>query len=244
MIIYCVTNEINGKKYIGQTIHSLNYRKKQHLNSAKNYRDNCRLLNRAIRKYGEESFRWEVIDTATSQNELNNLESYYIELFNTTDVSKGYNLKGGGIKPYLSDETKRKISEAQIGSKNHMYGRKGSDNPTSKKVYNVTDNIVYDSATLCAKALGLELTKICAVCRGERASTGNKVFRYIINGEIQEITPKTFKKTKRVINVDTNEIFESAADAERKYYGNKNGSITKACKEGIYRRGYWKYLDD
>lgn len=45
-----------------------------------------------------------------------------------------------------------------------MYGKKGRNNPNSKKVINITENIVYDSATECAKSENLSLTHICAVC--------------------------------------------------------------------------------
>ena len=71
MIIYKITNKINSKVYIGQTIHTLNYRKNQHLKCARNYIDNCRLLNKALRKYGFDNFKWEIIDETSNQEELN-----------------------------------------------------------------------------------------------------------------------------------------------------------------------------
>ena len=242
MIIYKITNKSNGKIYIGQTIHTLNYRKNQHLKCARKHIDNCRLLNNALRKYPLDNFTWEVIATATTQDELNSLENYYINLYDSMNRSKGYNLTSGGRKPILSEETKKKIGDSQRGHLNHMYGIKGSKHHSSIKVYNVTDDIYYDRATMCSEQTGLSISKICAVCRGDRATTGNKVFRYIINGKIQDVVPKTKKKSKSVKNVDTGEIFETIKDAEIKYYGKPNGSIAKACKTGGYARGYWKII--
>ena len=76
MIIYKATNKINGKVYIGQTEKTLEHRKEVH------HRDSERMdtyFYRAIRKYGWENFEWEVIDdSATTREELNALEQYYI----------------------------------------------------------------------------------------------------------------------------------------------------------------------
>lgn len=243
MIIYKITNKTNSKVYIGQTIYTLNYRKNQHLKCARNYIDNCRLLNNALRKYDLDNFTWEVIDRASTQEELNKLEIYYINLYDSMNRSKGYNLTSGGRKPILSEETKKKIGDSQRGHLNHMYGIKGKDNPSSIRVYNVTDDIYYDSATMCSEQTGLSVSKICAVCRGDRATTGNKVFRYVIDGKIKDVIPKIKKKSKSVKNIDTGEIFETIKQAEIKYYGKPNGSISKACKTGGYARGYWEIIE-
>ena len=69
MIIYKVTNKVNGKIYIGQTVRTLEQRKWQHLDAAKN---GCKThFYNAIRKYGEDNFVFEIIDEASSLEELN-----------------------------------------------------------------------------------------------------------------------------------------------------------------------------
>lgn len=80
IIIYKATNNINGKIYIGQTIHSLEYRKKQHENSINTKHSQKRAFVKAIKKYGKENFSWEIIDdSAKTLEELDLLEIYYIE---------------------------------------------------------------------------------------------------------------------------------------------------------------------
>jgi group I intron endonuclease len=79
MIIYCVTNRLNNKKYIGQTSRSLEERFREHIIQ----RDNCRGISGAIRKYGKENFKIEQIDTASSIEELNEREIYWIKRLNT-----------------------------------------------------------------------------------------------------------------------------------------------------------------
>lgn len=92
MIIYKATNLVNGKVYIGQTIRSLEYRKRRHLQDAK--RGDSTHFHQALRKYGEHNFVFEVIDEAFNKTELNKLENYYIQQFNS--IKTGYNMVDGG----------------------------------------------------------------------------------------------------------------------------------------------------
>lgn len=104
--IYCFTNKINGKKYIGQSINIEN-RRLSHINDSKN--SNCPNYNnkfyRAIRKHGIDNFEFEIIDSNDkySRKELNILEQYYIEYYDS--FNNGYNsTKGGDCMP--SDKPK------------------------------------------------------------------------------------------------------------------------------------------
>lgn len=69
MWIYKITNLINNKVYIGQTIRPIEDRFKRHINDAVNNVLDTHLA-RAIRKYGKENFIIEEIDTASTQEEL------------------------------------------------------------------------------------------------------------------------------------------------------------------------------
>lgn len=100
-IIYCASNLVNGKKYTGQTINSLNRRKNGHLARARNDADKL-LFHKAIRKYGESNFEWNVVEEffRDSKEELRDIlnlaERYYISLYQTNDGDNGYNLTSGG----------------------------------------------------------------------------------------------------------------------------------------------------
>lgn len=101
MIIYKVTNVLNGKVYIGQSRHSLEFRKWQHLNKAHKH-VNTHLYN-AMNKYGYENFKFEVIDdSAKSSEELNQLEIYYIGKYDS--IATGYNMICGGHSNIMDDE--------------------------------------------------------------------------------------------------------------------------------------------
>jgi len=113
MIIYKITNAINNKIYIGQTISTLNNRANKHKNESisgrkKNY------FNLAIVKHGFDNFVFEEIDSADSQEELDYMEVYWIKFFNSNNRTYGYNLANGGRVNRgfkKTDDQKRKISE-------------------------------------------------------------------------------------------------------------------------------------
>lgn len=91
-IIYKVTNKINNKVYIGQTIKSLSDRRKKHFTCSK---DSNYYFHKALRKYDDVVFIWEVIEMCQSKEELDEMEFHYIKQYNSFG-SGGYNLTFGG----------------------------------------------------------------------------------------------------------------------------------------------------
>lgn len=89
MIIYKAQNKINGKLYIGQTSKTLEERIKAHLWNNQTY------FQRALRKYGVQSFDWSTVDSSEDRDVLNDKEEYWISYFNSK-VPNGYNITDGG----------------------------------------------------------------------------------------------------------------------------------------------------
>ena len=127
MEIYKITNKVNGKVYIGQTIRPAEYRFHRHINDAMhNILDTH--FARAIRKYGPDKWQLEVIDGAETQEELNQKERYWIRYYNS--VEEGYNetdaISKCGGNTYQSkteeemEEIKDKIRQTKLGAKNPM----------------------------------------------------------------------------------------------------------------------------
>ena len=169
-IIYIATNNINGKKYVGQTTVSLKNRIKQHLKNKK--RKPYFML--ALNKYGVENFSFETFEFP--KNELNEKEKYFIKELNT--MSDGYNLKPGGTGEYdhnpseesrfkmghnrgkqFSEEHKNKISESHLKlnfnhtdetkkkislkkkENDHLKGIKQSNNHKTKRIDSLKKSI-------------------------------------------------------------------------------------------------------
>ena len=98
--IYCITNLINNKKYIGKTLNSITDRFKEHCQDATRRCEENRPLYRAMNKYGKENFRVDLVATC-EENELSKKEIYYINVYNT--FKSGYNATKGGEGKILYD---------------------------------------------------------------------------------------------------------------------------------------------
>lgn len=107
--IYKITNQINGKIYIGK--HSTD-------NLDDGYMGSGILICKAEKKYGKENFTKEYLAFCDTEEKLNWFEKFYIKKFNAREV--GYNLTDGGdgsLGRYQSEETKMKISNTKSGVK-------------------------------------------------------------------------------------------------------------------------------
>lgn len=93
--IYKFTNKINNKSYIGQSI-NIEERKKKHISASYYPQSNTynTVFHQAIRKYGIDSFDFKIL-TICKVEELDSLEKYYIEKYNSI-VPNGYNMTPGG----------------------------------------------------------------------------------------------------------------------------------------------------
>jgi hypothetical protein len=107
-VVYKFTNLVNNKVYIGIT-DWINKRIGDHIRYSKNTNSKCRMyLHRAIPKYGFDKFTFEIIEIVSTREELNQREIYWINYFNSTNNSLGYNLTKGGNTNYPSEETIQK----------------------------------------------------------------------------------------------------------------------------------------
>lgn len=99
--IYIIKNTINNKVYIGQTRTTVNQRWHEHLRHAKYGKQ---VINRAMKKYGVDKFYIETLEICEI-DVLDKREIYYIDLYDSTNKSKGYNVSIGGNTPRF----KRKV---------------------------------------------------------------------------------------------------------------------------------------
>ena len=104
--IYKITNQINGKMYIGKTEYTDPIKRwKEHLSDRKRRRCEKRPLYDALNKYGPENFTFEVIDNVEDGQALCDAERYYVSLYRTYigfEDCNGYNgTLGGDGKSYL-----------------------------------------------------------------------------------------------------------------------------------------------
>lgn len=173
--IYSITNKINGKRYIGQSI-DIDVRIKRHFRELRKGIHHCKHLQRAYDKYGEDSFTSEILCQCEQGEDLDELEKYYISKYNS--YSDGYNLTLGGKGDsglIVTDEFRQRMSDLVRGSKNPNYGnkwtkemkenlskklssgaRKGKNNSRAVKVIRVEDCVPFDYMEEAAKSVGLK----------------------------------------------------------------------------------------
>ena len=147
--IYKITNLLNGKIYIGQSV-DIQKRLKAHFAYAKNKnsKEYNTSIHNAIRKYGEENFICEIL-VECKEEDLDDLEQYYINYFNSTDRNIGYNLTTGGLGGHKTNC--RKILQ-----------------------YDLNGNFIkrWDAAWIAAKALNISVDNIRACCYGQKSANG------------------------------------------------------------------------
>lgn len=99
--IYCISNDLNCKKYIGQTTTTIQKRFAEHKRCALSYPDSTQLIYRVMRKYGCEHFTVTMLCSEFSNSvsdlkqKLNEREMYYIQTLGTLKPN-GYNMTVGG----------------------------------------------------------------------------------------------------------------------------------------------------
>lgn len=94
--VYCHTHIESGRRYIGITVKTMMHRWNQHCAQAKSAKGGRWHFPNAIRKYGKDAFSHEVLEVCHDLEVANLAEECWIELFDTRNPEKGFNLAKGG----------------------------------------------------------------------------------------------------------------------------------------------------
>jgi group I intron endonuclease len=138
MIIYQITNNLNGKVYVGQHCGDSDARWRQHLAEAMNV-ENPLPLYRAFRKYGMENFTYEILEEiplSKGPEFLNQREIFWIKEKRSFIGDNGYNLTRGGqgvVSYYCSTKRSEKLSDS-LDKKNY-----GQYDPNTGKLIKIWD---------------------------------------------------------------------------------------------------------
>lgn len=193
-VVYKITNEINGKSYIGRTTQRLKVRMDEHI------RGNL-VISRAIKKHGRENFTIKVLFRSDNFDDLNKQEKILVKAHDTL-LPNGYNVVEGGYGTAgykHKEETKLKMSqnrgryykednsfykkkhtkEARKKMSNYHKGKKLTEEHKKKvalanrvKVINLNTKEVFNSVLEAAASVGVAPSNITRVCKGGRKTAG------------------------------------------------------------------------
>lgn len=226
MFVYKITNDVNDKMYIGQTINPIEERFRRHINSAINNELDTHFA-RAIRKIGPEHFKIELIDTASSQEELTEKEYYWIHYYDATH--KGYNETDNKIKCGGNTYASKTEEEMKIIGEKIRQTKLGGLNPRARavKCRNIKTNEEFHFESLSKMQEFFNESNHAALgkrCTGRTKSLYREVWQ--ISYEENEFSDEikigrsTYNsKDIQVIELDKNitKIFRSGAAIEREY---------------------------
>lgn len=147
--IYCISNTVNGKRYVGSAV-NFKGRWQNHLSYLRRGEHSNRYLQRAFDKYGECTFAFSVLEQTDDVSQLIPREQWYLDMllpeYNICRIAASSlgvrrteetcaKLRGERNPMYgrhWNAEERAKMSEARIGERNHFYGKHHGDKAKQK----------------------------------------------------------------------------------------------------------------
>ena len=247
--IYCVTNKVNNKIYIGQSI-DIERRWDQH-----KYGKGNLILRNAIKKYGLYNFTFEIleeVDTFNKNsdsiiNELIDLEQKWFDKYEPYERDNGYNIQKTS-KPNISnsknENIRKKISKIKI-----------DNNHCGKTViqYDLLGNFIkkWESAANIERTLGYKAENISACCLKKNNSSNGYIWRF--NND--KLTSEDIEKANKTIRLSKVRQYDLNGNLLNEYgniliaskiTGIKSAAIRKCCRgESKTSGGFiWKFRNE
>ena len=257
--VYIITNNVNGRKYIGT-------------HSTKNIDDNymgCgKALNLAKKKYGIENFSKEIKSIFETEKEAFDKESELIEKYNAVDSMEFYNMASGGLGGYestragktelekweINNRMRNSLKGKMAGEKNPMYGKRGINNPkygiplTDEQKENIRKALKGKPFTeehkenIRKSRIGMKLSE------SHKANIGLALKGRCISDKCKKASREA--NIKNIVLLNDLSVYESITDAMNTYKIARQ-SIGKVCMgernyAGIINneKAIWMYLDD
>lgn len=235
-LIYCHTNKINGKKYVGQTCTSAQQRWGK--NGQEYIRHQQGIFYKAILKYGWDNFEHEILFTNLTKEEANRLEIETIKKYHSNIGKYGYNITEGGQTNTLTEDQKQKKRQLNY----EMW-----ENGTFKEIiclpiYCIELDMEFESALEAERQTGIDNSSIQKVCKNKNSYAGFSPFGEPLHWiYINEKTPEKIsqlKNKKEILKgiqipvqcIETEEIFNSSNEAANKY--NTRPEYIRRCIQG------------
>lgn len=241
-IVYCHTNKINNKKYIGITKQNPNDRWRR---NGIGYKAQKKFYQ-AILKYGWDNFLHDILYEKLSCEEACLIEKRLIKEYDT--IRNGYNIEYGGQTNQHSPETIEKIKNAMIGKKHSLETIKNikeiKQNNSGKQVMCLETKEIFPSFGEASINKKVDKTSISRCCKGKQAQAGGYHWALIDDNHKPIICEKIDKRKKGVVCINTGKKYSSVSDAAKETKSDAS-NIIKVCN-GKYKTTNglkWKWED-
>lgn len=229
----------NGKVYIGMT----GRKAQERWDNGHGYHSQ-RFFWSAIQKYKWINIKHEILYDNLTKDEAYKIEIQLIDLYDSTNRNKGYNLStggdGGATGTILSDETKKKMSLSRMGEKHPMFGKHHTEKTKNVLREKLTGEKHPQFGTHRSAETKMKL---------HYSNSGEKhgMFGTHHSAEHKQKISLGSPLQRPVICLETGVIYRSAAEASRQTIANA-GHITSCCKGAKMRITaggfHWKYVKE
>lgn len=236
----------NNKVYIGITQQEPEKRWKKGLG----YDSHQKIMKRAIKKYGWENIKHEILFQNLNRDEACKKEIELIAFYNSTNKEKGYNISEGGegtigVKP--TEESKRKNRLAHLGKKVSLETRK-KISESNKGKHNIKRTEEQKKKISVATKKAMQSPAIRKRLSETHSGKNHRNYGKHLSEETKEkIRKNSIGKTKggkKIICIETNEIYKSIRQASK--ITNINAyCIGQVCLNKRKTAGglHWKYIN-
>jgi hypothetical protein len=236
-IVYKATNVHNSHFYIGASAKVLKTRRSQHIFAAHDPKQaTCRIFHAALRKYGSDAFKWEVLERTTTMEEALEREAILIaELKPEYNISKG----GRGVSGVPWTEERRAAWSAKMTGKERSPETKAKwqasyqEGGWGKPVMCLDDGLAFKSVAAAARHYGLHESALVGVCAGTNNSTHGWHFAFIEGPVGEEERAEMVREIKRL----SRERRQAASHARTPLSEDAKMRIGAASKGNKYRLG-------
>jgi len=210
-LIYKITNKINTKCYIGQSV-NVSTRWRDHKSSAefvkngrKTIKDNgIQVIHLAMAKHGIESFEFKIIEEVDTQDQANDKEAYWI-LYYDSFGKGGYNCTPGGSNAPKTEEWKRKVKATRMANGGYGHSEETKSRMSEEwSLYHTPEQMEKCHAANRGRKLSEEHVQALV-----NANTGNK---YCLGHKQSE---KTIRKRMDAINAQYGSKICNVANCDR-----------------------------
>ena len=183
MHIYKITNIVNGKVYVGQTIQkNPKMRWYEHCACARSGKKSY--LYDSIRKYGVENFCWEIIDQAGTIEELNAKEGQWVDYYRNLGIVVYNNREAGGNKTHSPESIERMRRSQQQAHARRRENNNGVERHSKPRVHKGKTGLWTrsDGGSMKGKTMSLTTKEKIRQVQIERSGTRGKTWT-LVNGK-------------------------------------------------------------